>query len=1202
MNKSKIQKFAVDGHKLLYKQIAQRAYQYGIEEGNVGKADATEVRGRILSPLEKNQRAALIAEINANGYLQTIERVTYIWFNRIVALRFMEVNNYLPSHIRVFSDASGAFKPEILNDVLHLEMEGLDKAQVAEYIENNNTEELYRYLLLTQCAELKAALPDVFGLAQRDKDYTELLFPNNMLHQDSFIGKVVSDIDEVDWGTAENWQNSDSDHLVQIIGWLYQYYNSELKDDTFAQLKKNVKITKERIPAATQLFTPDWIVRYMVENSLGRLWLEGHPNAELHDGWKYYLDEAEQEPEVEAQLAKLREEYKTIKPEEIKVIDPCMGSGHILVYAFDVLMQIYTSAGWNQREAVQSILKNNLYGLDIDDRAAQLAYFAVMMKARQYDRRLLTRGIQPNIYSIRESNSIQAMTIEYFHKNDPKLKADIESIVTEMRDAKEYGSILSITPVDFARLYARFAEIDNDINVMQKPTLDELLPLVKCAELLAQKYDVVVTNPPYAAVSGLADDMSKFIKANYPDSKADLFAVFIERCGEMLVQDGYQAMITQHAWMFLSSFEKLRTKLLAVDIVNMAHLGARAFEEIGGEVVQTTAFVIRKSHIADYKGEYCRLIEPTTQQGKEDMFLAGENRYAADQSNFSKIPGAPVAYWVSESILTAYEQGNLIGDSADVKIGMGTGKNEIFVRGWWEVFYTKIDFSLKTINDLAESKGRYFPYNKGGEFRLWFGNLQEVLWFDAEGRRYMDTMSGHRENGARNFYCKEGLTWSFISSSKFGIRYLPAGCFFDVAGSTLFSRVDNAYTLGFLASCVCFDILGILNPTLNYQAGNIKSLPLLIDREVEVDEYVYQNIQVSKDDWDSFETSWDFKEHPIIRWSRCLGDATSIGATIQYYYGRRMPVSCPLELCYRLWKGECNKRFEELKSNEEKLNRIFIDIYGLQDELTPDVADKDVTVHRVFDSKDDVPESMKGSSYVRTMRDEIVSLISYAVGCMFGRYSLDVDGLAYAGGEWDASKYKTIIPDSDNIIPICDDEYFDDDITGLFVEFVRKVYGEDTLEENLKFVADALGGKGTPREVIRSYFLNDFYADHLKTYQKRPIYWLFDSGKKNGFKALCYMHRYQRDLLARLRTDYVHEQQERYRTQLAQIGDAIDHASASERVKLTKQQKKFQEQAAELQKYEEKVHHLADRNIKIDLDDGVKQNYELFADVLAKIK
>lgn len=604
MNKSKIQKFAVDGHKLLYKQIAQRAYQYGIEEGNVGKADATEVRGRILSPLEKSQRAALIAEINANGYPQTIERVTYIWFNRIVALRFMEVNNYLPSHIRVFSDASGAFKPEILNDVLHLEMEGLDKAQVAEYIENNNTEELYRYLLLTQCAELKAALPDVFGLAQRDKDYTELLFPNNMLHQDSFIGKVVSDIDEVDWGTAENWQNSDSDHLVQIIGWLYQYYNTELKDDTFAQLKKNVKITKERIPAATQLFTPDWIVRYMVENSLGRLWLEGHPNAELRGGWKYYLDEAEQEPEVDAQLAKLREEYKTIKPEEIKVIDPCMGSGHILVYAFDVLMQIYTSAGWNQREAAQSILKNNLYGLDIDDRAAQLAYFAVMMKARQYDRRLLTRGIQPNIYAIRESNGIQAMTIEYFHKNDPKLKADIERIVTEMRDAKEYGSILNITPVDFAGLYARFDEIREDINMMQRPALDELLPLVKCAELLAQKYDVVVTNPPYMKADSMPVRLATYILEKWETAKYDLYAAFIYRAYSFLKKNRITALITMHNFMYSPSFLDMRKQITNWDWIQLLHLGTRAFSEIGGEVVQTAAFVL-KQFISKKKS--CRL-------------------------------------------------------------------------------------------------------------------------------------------------------------------------------------------------------------------------------------------------------------------------------------------------------------------------------------------------------------------------------------------------------------------------------------------------------------------------------------------------------------------------------------------------------------------------------------------------------------------
>ncbi len=855
MNKSKIQKFAVDGHKLLYKQIAQRAYQYGIEEGNVGKADATEVRGRILSPLEKSQRAALIAEINANGYPQTIERVTYIWFNRIVALRFMEVNNYLPSHIRVFSDASGAFKPEILNDVLHLEMEGLDKAQVAEYIENNNTEELYRYLLLTQCAELKAALPDVFGLAQRDKDYTELLFPNNMLHQDSFIGKVVSDIDEVDWGTAENWQNSDSDHLVQIIGWLYQYYNTELKDDTFALLKKNVKITKERIPAATQLFTPDWIVRYMVENSLGRLWLEGHPNAELRGGWKYYLDEAEQEPEVDAQLAKLREEYKTIKPEEIKVIDPCMGSGHILVYAFDVLIQIYTSAGWNQREAVQSILKNNLYGLDIDDRAAQLAYFAVMMKARQYDRRLLTRGIQPNIYSIRESNGIQAMTIKYFYKNDPKLKTDIESIVTEMRDAKEYGSILNITPVDFAGLYARFDEIREDIDMMQKPALEELLPLVKCAELLAQKYDVVVTNPPYAAVSGLADDMSKFIKANYPDSKADLFAVFIERCGEMLVQDGYQAMITQHAWMFLSSFEKLRTKLLAVDIVNMAHLGARAFEEIGGEVVQTTSFVIRKSHIADYKGEYCRLIEPTSQQGKVDMFLAGENRYETDQTNFSKIPGSPVAYWASEAVQNAFAETSLYTLSSSPSQNV-TGNNDKFVRKHWEL----------PQNEIGGADDWIF-YAKGGGFRKWWGNLTDVVNWTPEARRIYQFGDGKHASQIINkeYWYKKGITWGLITSALPSFRVMPSGATYDKGGSTIIVEEQvYSFVLGLLNSCVYLTIVSMLNPTLNFQVKDVRSMPLILNEKDRIDKAVGDCVNESKTDWDSYENSWNFKRNPLV--------------------------------------------------------------------------------------------------------------------------------------------------------------------------------------------------------------------------------------------------------------------------------------------------------------------------------------------------
>ena len=647
MNKNAIQKFAIWARNELIAQVSQRAYQYGIDESGFGDASADTLNGRLLTAEEKSQRQELIKKIKEKGYKQVMEEVAYTWFNRFIALRFMEVNNYLPSHIRVFSDASGAFKPEILNDVLHLDLPGLDSGKVAEYIESNDTEALYRYLLLTQCNALNSALPVMF---ERMGGYTEMLLPNNILRQDSVLGHMVSDIPEEDWQDA-----------VQIIGWLYQYYNTELKDDTFAQLKKNVKITKERIPAATQLFTPDWIVRYMVENSLGRLWLEGHPNAELHDGWKYYLDEAKQEPDVEDQLAKLREEYKTIKPEEIKVIDPCMGSGHILVYAFDVLMQIYTSAGWDQREAAQSILKNNLYGLDIDDRAAQLAYFAVMMKARQYDRRLLSRGIQPNIYSIRESNGIQTMTIEYFHKNDPKLNADIESIVTEMRDAKEYGSILNITPVDFAGLYARFDEIRNDINMMQMSALDELLPLVKCAEVLAQKYDVVVTNPPYMGASGMNARLAEYVKSNYPNTKSDMSTVFMEKTVKMCKKTGYMSMINIPVWMFLSSYEKLRESLIAQDtFANMVHFGRGVF----GSDFGTTAFVIAKAHINGYKGTYCRLFEKQgavdSVETKEKWFLEGIGRFVADQSNFSKIPGSPVAYWVSENVTQIFSNNKTI--------------------------------------------------------------------------------------------------------------------------------------------------------------------------------------------------------------------------------------------------------------------------------------------------------------------------------------------------------------------------------------------------------------------------------------------------------------------------------------------------------------------------------------------------------------
>ena len=1214
MNKSVIQKFAIWARTELITQVSQKAYQYGITAEGYGEADAVTVGGRALTSEEADQRKELVAQLRQKGYTQVMEEVAYTWFNRFIALRFMEVNNYLPSHIRVFSDSTGAFKPEILSEVLHLDLPGLDKDKVAAYIESNQTDDLYRYLLLTQCNALNEALPRMF---EKMGGYTELLFPNNILRADSVLGRMVTDIPEEDWTDQ-----------VQIIGWLYQYYNAELKDETFALLKKNVKITKERIPSATQLFTPDWIVRYMVENSLGRLWIEhnianscgdgdevpGDLNEMLLSKWKYYLPEAQQESKVQAQLDKIYAEYATLKPQDIKVIDPCMGSGHILVYAFDVLMQIYESNGYSHRDAAQSILQHNLYGLDIDDRAAQLAYFAVMMKARQYDRRIFSRGIQPHVYALQNSGPMPAAGWGYLGEEGKIARRLWDSFV----DAKEYGSLIkpTVTLEELDQLGARLEKMDEMSSYGSLVTmsytqsvLDTFCPLIELAQVLGQKYDVVVTNPPYMGSGNMGGKLSEFVKKNYPDSKSDLFAVFIERCGQMTAENRYQAMITQHAWMFLSSFEKLRAKLLLKDTVNMAHLGPRAFEEIGGEVVQTTSFVLRNSHIADYQGTYCRLIEPTTQQGKEDMFLAGENRYTAQQSNFSKIPGAPVAYWITNKLLHVLG-GQHISEQVKSCIGMRTGDNDRFLRLWYEVDISKV--ILNAISPLKLGTFKWVPYNKGGEYRKWYGNQEYVVNWENNGyeikentkRIYPqlgDNLGWKISNESR--YFQKHLTWTDITTRGLSFRHVPGGFIFDASANAAFTSSDLYFpVLAYLNTIIVNSIACLLNPTLHFKLGNFDSLPTLRTAP-KVDDIARMCVKISQQDWDSYETSWDFKRHPLVCWSRELWDATAIGAQMSHYYGSHPKVHSPLELCFLLWRGECNERFKKLKENEEELNRIFIDIYGLQDELTPEVADKDITVHRIFDTKEDVPESMKGSNYVRTKRDEIVSLISYAVGCMFGRYSLDVEGLAYAGGEWDASKYRTFLPDQDNIIPICDDgDYFDDDITGRFIKWVETVYGSDTLKENLKFIADALGGKGTPREVIRNYFLNGFYADHCKTYQKRPIYWLFDSGKKNGFKALIYMHRYQSDLLARLRTDYVHEQQERYRTQLAHISDALEHASGSERVKLTKQQKKLQEQSLEIQKYEEKIHHLADQNISIDLDDGVKHNYALFADVLAKIK
>lgn len=875
----------------------------------------------------------------------------------------------------------------------------------------------------------------------------------------------------------------------------------------------------------------------------------------------------------------------------VRATDPCSGSGHILAYLFDVLMQIYESYGYTTREAVASIVENNLYGLDIDDRAAQLAYFAVMMKARQYDRRFFSRDIQPHVYAIAESNHVDSFALEYFCDDDAKLKKAMETIISELYDAKEYGSILPVTPQDWTALYDRFTEIEEDIHISREAALRELLPLVQVAEALAQKYDVVVTNPPYMGASGMSAKLSDYVKKNYPDSKSDLFAVFIERCGQMAKKNGYQAMITQHAWMFLSSFEKLRGKLLHTDIVNMAHLGARAFEEIGGEVVQTTSFVIRKSHIADYKGEYCRLIEPTSQQGKEDMFLAGENWYAADQSNFSKIPGSPVAYWVSEKTIAAFQRG-ILADIADTKQGFATGDNNRFLKFWQEIDWSTVGLGFESRESARESSRKWFPTNKGGSYRKWYGNNIYVANWENDGSE-MRAFSGSVIRNPQ-YYFRQGITWSSLAGGRLSMRYSPKGFIFESKGSMCYLKDDSYlfYVLATMNTKVVDSMLGILAPTLDYHEGPMSKVPVVIEysQKYRIECKAKECVNICQIDWDSFETSWDFQCHPLIQ--NCHGVDNEKGEEQAY-----------IEDAYTEWEFDCNRRFNQLKANEEELNRIFIDIYGLQDELTPKVEDKDVTVRKADLSR------------------EIRSFISYAVGCMFGRYSPYKEGLFYAGGEWDYNAYEDaawvakgkpevlefykqthFMPDEDNIIPICDDEYFADDIVGRFVEFVEEVYGADTLDENLKFIADALGGNGQPKDVIRNYFMNDFYKDHCKIYQKRPIYWLFDSGKKNGFKALIYMHRYQPDTIARIRTDYVHEQQARYRTAIADLEQRIANASTGERVKLNKRLKALNEQAAEIHAYEEKIHHLADQMISIDLDDGVKKNYAIFQDVLAKIK
>ena len=1164
MDKNAIKKYAVWARRELIERVSQRAMIYGITAKDVGDSKEESVNGHLLSQAEKRQRQALIRNIKTKGYEQVMEEVAYTWFNRFAALRFMEVNGYLPSHIRVFTNDAGEFKPQILAEAIHLELEGLDMNKVYELESANKSEELFKYLLIVQCNALNSILPRMF---QRIEDYTELLLPDYLLREGSVIEQMVTTIPEADWTDQ-----------VQIIGWLYQFYIAEPKDEL---INAHKQYKSKDIPFVTQLFTSDWIVHYMVENSLGRLWLEGHPNAALKSEWKYYLDEAEQEPEVQAQLATIRKKYAALKPEEIRVIDPCMGSGHILCVLFDVLVRIYEDYGYTAREAAVKIVENNLWGLDIDERAAQLSYFAVMMKARQYDRRFLTRGIVPHVYVINGSEEIKEENLKQMGatlSEEEKTRAltQARGLINDTIGAKEYGSLMSIAQYDWD-LLSRFA-IDDMHNEQlsldlygQEEACERFKQLIKVGRSLAQEYHVVVTNPPYMNSSYMPNKLKTFVQNAYPHFKNDTFSAFTQRVIKMTVEFGHIGLLMPYVWMFISSYEKMRSYVNSnVTISSMVQLEYNAFE---AACVPVAALTMCKTPI-HFSGEYIKLSEFRGAENQAPKTLAAVRdrncgyRYTASQNAYSKIPGAPIAYWLSENIYKTYKFPK-IGDISEPKKGFDTGNNEKYLRLWFEPLKHNICFIAQNAEEAQMYNVQWYPTTKGGPFRRWYGNNEYVVNWKNNGAELKAKKGANIRN--ERYYFGSGMAWSTLSSYKISFRYQPSGSLFECKGNKLFVNdpKDFYVVLAFLNSVVAQYYLTALSPTIDYNIGPLASVPAILpsDRQTRttIDELVKRNISCSKLDWDSFETSWDFKKHPLVKGAKTIADA------------------------FYTWEQDCEERFQTLRQNEEEINRIFIDIYGLEKELTPKVEDKDVTVRK--------------ADRVR----EIKSFISYAVGCMFGRYSLDEDGLIYAGGEWDDCKYRTIIPDTDGILPICDDEYFEDDIVGRFVKFVEAVYGKETLEDNLQFIADTLGGNGSSRQIIRNYFINDFFTDHCSIYSvtgsgKRPIYWLFDSGKKNGFKCLIYMHRYQPDTLARIRTDYVHEQQSRYRTAIADLEQRINGASTSERVKMSKQLTMLQAQAEEIRVYEERIHHLADQMIKIDFDDGVKYNYEIFKDVLAKIK
>lgn len=1192
MDKTAIRNFAIEARNILMKSAITEAGFYGITKDGckdpVQKGKDFEVYETVAGTENRifgddiKRRANLVTAIKEQGFDQVIEETAYTWFNRIIAIRFMEVNNYLPTRVRVLSSETGSTTPDIVTQSdtveLNLSSEELERIQTAK--RENRYDDAFRSLFIKQCNELNAILP---GLFEKTDDYMELLLKITYTG-DGVIRMLVDSIPE------DNF-NVETEGQVEIIGWMYQYYNTELKDDTFAKLKKNVKITKERIPAATQLFTPDWIVRYMVENSLGRVWIEHlraidsslDEKAKAEEfGWKYYLPEAEQEDDVQAQLVEIRKSYKDLTPQDITCIDPCMGSGHILVYMFDVLMDIYRSEGFSEREAVFDVLEKNIRGLDIDRRAYQLSYFALMMKARGYNR-IFFRGHEdidgnrvqaiPKVYAIEESNAISRDVLNSFGGQLNEVQREdaisqMNGLLNDFYNARTFGSITNIGEYDW-NLLKQFIRDTNIVGQMSFEGLEaegkkSLLNKIICiAELLFSKYDAVITNPPYMGAANMDDHLTEHLKTYYPDSKGDLFAAFIEKGNDMTLKAGFNCMVTMQSWMFLSSFEKMRKKILKrYTIANMVHMD----NMVMGIAFGTAVANFRNLTFKDYKATYTYVKIGDLVDDKPYEFPVKANRYSqVSISRFEKIPGMPVAYWINDTLAKSFVEYKPLKDYAEIVSGMTTGNNALYMRNWKEVDFSKVCIGEKNIENVDLTQRYWFPYNKGGAFRRWYGNNDYLVNWSKSGEfnRAKTTM--------KYLYLKRCITWSDITSGIFSARACDYGFFFDVKGSCAFPDEETYYPLiSFLNSKIVMIYIKILNPTVTTQVGDLKRIPFNpAAYNDELVEWTKKCVQLGKEDYDYYETSWDFKKHPLVEFN---------------HNGR-------IEDAFGEWELNRKNAFEEMRYYEEKIQQFFIDLYDLANEVDAKIEDKNISIHLADRNQD------------------IRSLISYAVGCMFGRYSLDYEGLMFAGGKWNDDKYKTFLPDIDNIIPITDEEYFEDDIVSRFIEWVKIVFGKEHLDENLEYISNSLNVKGnSPKEILRSYFTESFYNDHNSVYYalstgKTPVYWMFDAGDENSFKCLMYLHRYTSDIVGRIRTDYLTKAQSMIENALKNAEYAIStSSSAVDIAQATKKRDKYIKQLAEIRAYYPALSHMALQKIELNLDDGVKVNYAKFQGIEVSIE